>query len=113
MTRLCPALTFLIFGCIGCAATATPQAAVPETPAKTAKLEASLERALSLNSPATLYNEPTAPREALDLDGVRFVGMDNGPVPDFSIESYDGTLLKSEDLVGREPFVVVFFATWC
>ena len=113
MTRLGPALTFLIFGGMGCAATGTPRATVPETAPKTAKLEASLEQALSLSGPATLYNEPTEPREALDLDGVRFVGMDNGPVPDFSVESYDGTLLKSEDLVGQEPFVVVFFATWC
>ncbi|HEU5075445.1 MAG TPA: TlpA disulfide reductase family protein, partial [Polyangiaceae bacterium] len=75
--------------------------------------EASIERALSLTSPATLYNEPTAPREPLDMDGLRFVGMDDGPVPDFSIESHDGRRLKSEELVGREPFVVVFFATWC
>lgn len=39
--------------------------------------------------------------------------MDNGPVPDFSVQSYDGTALSSDNLVGREPFVVVFFATWC
>lgn len=76
-------------------------------------MEASLQRALSLSTPATLYNEPTKPREPFDLDGVRFVGMDNGPVPDFSVQSYDGNVLNSGDLVGHEPFVVVFFATWC
>jgi len=116
VTRLCSALALLIFTGTGCASTATPTVQAPETrthAAKNPNLEASIERALSLQRPATLYNEPTAPRESLDLDGLRFVGMDNGPVPDFSVESFDGRQLKSEDLVGREPFVVVFFATWC
>jgi thiol-disulfide isomerase/thioredoxin len=39
--------------------------------------------------------------------------MDDGPVPEFSVESHDGTGFDSRDLVGQEPFVVVFFATWC
>ena len=106
MTRLCSALALLIFTGTGCATTATPKVEAPPPPAKNQPLEASIQRALSSTSPATLYNEPTAPREPLDLDGLRFVGMDNGPVPDFSIESHDGTPLKSEDLVGREPEVV-------
>lgn len=98
---------------MGCASTATQKAQVPPARIKNQNLEASIQRALSLTSPATLYNEPTAPREPLDLDGLRFVGMDDGPVPDFSVEAQDGRQLKSVDLVGREPFVVVFFATWC
>ena len=68
---------------------------------------------LDRSRPALLYNEPTLPRESFDLEGVRFVGMDNGPVPDFSVESYDGTAFESDELVGQEPFIVVFFATWC
>jgi thiol-disulfide isomerase/thioredoxin len=76
-------------------------------------LEASIARALDTSRPAFLYNEPTLPRESFDLEGVRFVGMDNGPVPDFSVESYDGTAFESDGLVGQEPFIVVFFATWC
>ncbi|HEY6727527.1 MAG TPA: TlpA disulfide reductase family protein [Polyangiaceae bacterium] len=112
MTRLRSALTLLIFGSTGCASTAAPTIEAP-TARKNQNLEASIERALSLTSPATLYNEPTAPRESLDLDGLRFVGMDNGPVPEFSVESHDGKQLRSVDLVGHEPFVVVFFATWC
>src|SRR3546814_3170142 len=38
----------------------------------------SLQRALSPSTPATLYNEPTKPRESFDLDGVKFVGMEIG-----------------------------------
>lgn len=98
---------------MGCATTATPQVEAPAAHSKKQNLETSLERALSLTSPAALYNEPTAPRESLDLAGLRFVGMDNGPVPEFSVESQDGKQLRSEDLVGHEAFVVVFFATWC
>jgi len=113
VTRLCSALALLIFSSTGCASTATPQVEAPVARTKNQNLEASIERALSLTSPATLYNEPTAPREPLDLDGLRFVGMDNGPVPEFSVESHDGRQLRSADLVGHEPFVVVFFATWC
>jgi thiol-disulfide isomerase/thioredoxin len=39
--------------------------------------------------------------------------MDDGPVPDFSLTAYDGSRLDSTDFMGEEPFVVVFFATWC
>ena len=52
----------------------------------------------------------------LELDSMRklrFVGMDEGPVPDFELRAADGTRLESEALVGHEAFVVFFFATWC
>jgi thiol-disulfide isomerase/thioredoxin len=39
--------------------------------------------------------------------------MDDGPVPDFDLESADGTEFDSSKLIGHEPFVVAFFATWC
>jgi thiol-disulfide isomerase/thioredoxin len=98
---------------VGCAATPAPQNATTVATSETAHLEASLERALLLKSPATLYHEPNEPREEFDLDGIRFVGADSGPVPEFSVQSQDGTTLDSRDLVGVEPFVVMFFATWC
>src|SRR5688572_16344508 len=44
---------------------------------------------------------------------LRFVGMDDGPVPAFDIESVSGIRYDSSALVGRQPFVVAFFATWC
>lgn len=44
---------------------------------------------------------------------LRLVGMDDGPVPPFELESVDGTVYDSSELVGHRPFVVAFFATWC
>lgn len=34
-------------------------------------------------------------------------------VPPFEVTSMDGTAIASRDLVGRSPFVVFYFATWC
>lgn len=46
------------------------------------------------------------------LKDLRFVGMDEGPVPDFRLRAA-GVEYRSDQLVGQRPFVVVFFATWC
>src|SRR6478736_483714 len=43
----------------------------------------------------------------------RVVGMDEGPVPDFDLLTPAGVQYSSKSLVGKEPFVAVFFATWC
>jgi hypothetical protein len=48
-----------------------------------------------------------------DLADLRFVGMDNGEVPDFIVTSTDGERFDSKDLVGETAFAVFFFATWC
>jgi peroxiredoxin len=34
-------------------------------------------------------------------------------VPDFRVVATDGSVIDSSTLVGKEPFVLVFFATWC
>lgn len=34
-------------------------------------------------------------------------------VPPFRVTTVDGRVLDSQDLVGKRPFVVVFFAIWC
>lgn len=47
------------------------------------------------------------------MRNLRLVGMDEGPVPDFALESVDGTEFDSAELIGHQPFVVAFFATWC
>jgi thiol-disulfide isomerase/thioredoxin len=66
------------------------------------------------DQPAQLYLEPgQESRGARSLEDVRFVGMDDGPVPDFRLRAIDGRWLDSHQLVGERPFVVVFFATWC
>lgn len=49
----------------------------------------------------------------LDLKHLRFVGMDDGPVPEFRLRAVTGHWFDSHDLVGEEPFIVVFFASWC
>jgi thiol-disulfide isomerase/thioredoxin len=61
---------------------------------------------------STLLNE-VIPGEPVDLRDLRFVGMDDGPVPDFRVQSTDGRVFDSTELVGAEAFVIVFFATWC
>jgi hypothetical protein len=39
--------------------------------------------------------------------------MDEGPVPEFEVETVNGTEVDSSRLIGQEPFVVAFFAKWC
>ena len=64
-------------------------------------------------SPAELYPALPAPTEPISLDDIRFVGMDDGPVPEFRLKASDGRTFDSEQLVGDRAFVFVFFATWC
>lgn len=35
------------------------------------------------------------------------------PVPPFRIETTEGDVLDSSELVGQRPFMLVYFATWC
>ena len=77
-------------------------------PART-RTQAAASRALP---PARLYQDAPQPVK-INLDELRFVGMDDGPVPDFDLRSIDGQRFRSNDLVGEQAFVVVFFATWC
>lgn len=43
----------------------------------------------------------------------RAVGIDSGKVPDFELLTATGTRLESQDVLGQQPVVLVFFATWC
>ena len=64
---------------------------------------------------APLESMEAARQLSLELDmlkNLRFVGMDDGPVPDFELNAA-GTAYRSQQLVGQRPFVVLFFATWC
>lgn len=89
----------------------------PPAPAKTAARQHHAARA---TSPADLYLSHTqvdalekAQKSIGDLCSLRFVGMDDGQVPDFLLRAADGHVFDSQALVGKRPFVVVFFATWC
>jgi thiol-disulfide isomerase/thioredoxin len=63
---------------------------------------------------ASLYLEPEETLATqFDLNELRFVGMDDGPVPDFMLRTESGGTFDSRQLVGERAFVVVFFATWC
>jgi hypothetical protein len=77
-----------------------------ERPVKSAALKKSPK------NPAELY--PVGPSiEPIDLSDIRFVGMDDGPVPEFRITATNGRTFDSGELVGDRAFVFVFFATWC
>lgn len=88
------ALTLFVTGCGG-SETRAPKSAVC---------------APSLSPPARLYLDDPKP---VDLDDLQFVGLEDGPVPDFELRTPRGRLLRSDQLVGERPFLVVFFATWC
>lgn len=44
---------------------------------------------------------------------LQIVGMDSGEVPSFELTAPNGAQYSSQSLVGQQPFVTVFFATWC
>ena len=44
---------------------------------------------------------------------LRIVGMDDAEVPDFELIAPGGAFYSSRSLVGQQPFVTAFFATWC
>lgn len=51
--------------------------------------------------------------ESLQLLLQQIQGESGGRVPEFDLESPAGARYSSRDLVGKKPFVTVFFATWC
>lgn len=63
---------------------------------------------LLLQQLAHLSNDPET------RDALRVVGMQPGPVPSFDLMAASGARrYRSRELVGKRPFVAVFFATWC
>jgi hypothetical protein len=71
-----------------------------------------LGREMDASKPQRLLREPLSP-PVVDLEDLRVIGRDSGPVPEFELTLADGDVLRSEDWVGKRPFVIVFFATWC
>jgi hypothetical protein len=85
-----------------------PAPRIASSPVAEAKAPSILRDAVAL--------EVEAERMRAELEAVqnlRLVGMDEGPVPDFDVRTTNGTEFHSSLLVGQEPFVVAFFATWC
>jgi peroxiredoxin len=56
---------------------------------------------------------PTSPRIASEPKEPFRVLSPHEEAPAFDVVATDGTTFDSKSLVGRKPFVVVFFATWC
>ncbi len=67
---------------------------------------------MDAEKPQRLLREPLSP-PVVDLENLRVVGMDSGPVPEFELTLADGEVMRSDEWVGKRPFVIVFFATWC
>lgn len=55
----------------------------------------------------------SASRQLDAFQDLRIVGMDDSEVPDFNLLAPGGAQYSSKQLVGQQPFVTVFFATWC
>ena len=106
MKRIASAVTFGVLGVLALPACA---ASAPVPPAAVAKRTPGPP----LHS-ATLELDPDETEgEIGDLGTLRFVGMGDGPVPDFRVTAVGGEVFDSQALVGTRAFVVVFFATWC
>jgi thiol-disulfide isomerase/thioredoxin len=61
-------------------------------------------------APASAFAQSVVPLEVLLRD---IQGTTNVRVPEFELLAANGGVYASRDLVGKKPFVAVFFATWC
>jgi hypothetical protein len=74
---------------------------------------ASGSRTTSSSTGKPAANAPGKPVEKIDLFSLRFVGMDDGPVPEFQLRTTEKQIVDSQSLIGARPFAIIFFATWC
>src|SRR5262245_886667 len=95
-----------LVACVSCSA----QRQVPSHTSAAAKSKAAGAKGAAIN-PQDLARQLKA--EVDSFRKLRFVGMDDGPVPDFELRAANGAMLDSNALIGHEAFVVAFFATWC
>lgn len=102
--------TLLLLGTFGCGGTGSRS---PQVAGDVDDRASSSERKIARDAEALRERAEGLMAHLEKVRNLRFVGMDHGPVPDFNLESVDGTELDSAELIGREPFVVAFFATWC
>ena len=106
------ALSVFVVGLVACSHR-EPRATAPEPHVGARERELSrlqvAQRARRLELRLT-HDEAFA---AADAQPFRLVGADDGPVPGFDLATPSGARYRSQELVGREAFVTVFFATWC
>ena len=111
--RISHAVGSLLFSVAYACGGGTPVAPSPRIPPAPA---AAALAPSALTADGLLALEAEAERMRSDFEAVqnlRLVGMDEGPVPNFDVTTVNGTEFDSSRLVGHEPFVVAFFATWC
>jgi len=107
-------LALTLAGCMQQHAQARGAAASHHDDGAAARLAARAQVAESARRLEVLLGQRGDAAPELDLLGsLRIVGMDEGPVPDFELLAPGGVQYSSKALVGQQPFVTVFFATWC
>jgi thiol-disulfide isomerase/thioredoxin len=62
--------------------------------------------------PASAACDTPPPNQPVDLAAIEVIHP-HRRVPTFSVTSVDCRPLRSEELVGRRPLVLVFFSSWC
>ena len=102
------ALALLFVGC----GQRYPEAQAAAAARKRASESAAADAQLAANT-RRLQALLGASGELAPMSSLRIVGMDDGPVPDFELFAPGGASYSSKTFVGRQPFVTVFFATWC
>lgn len=102
-----------VSACVGSAPPVTaPRDTMMETTLPEPSAMASQRRA---EAPLALYLDAVDgdARPRAGADTAPIIGFDDGPVPPFVVSAEDGAIVDSRALVGREPFVVVFFSNRC
>lgn len=96
LRSILPALALPIIGC------SAPQPLEPAPPAPTAEPDTAR---VPTDSPPPEPEPETVPELEIIKPGEI--------VPAFNLTAEDGTVLDSRQLIGKRPFVMVFFASWC
>jgi hypothetical protein len=104
-------LSLLLVGALGCGATA--RSTSPRAGQVRAEQAASDAEPPTFDVEAFRKEAERVTKRLEELRNLRLVGMDDRPVPAFVVQAMNGTELDLADVIGREAFVVAFFATWC
>jgi redoxin len=103
--RLAGGLTLLASSALACAPAAASRAAAPTVPGPVAA------RPARPAQPVGMTSCPSLPARATGLPAHAIAPDER--VPDFLLATQACDVLDSRELVGKVPFVVVFFASWC
>lgn len=105
--------TLLLVGMLGCGSTRSLSVAAPAAGRAAASPSVRTNETVAIDPDSFRRQAERLMAYVEGFRNLRLVGMDDGPVPDFELQSVDGTEFDSSELIGHRPFVVAFFATWC